>query len=153
MGLEPKAAASLRAAPLSALPLPAGRRRPGRTGCQDPGKHIFSPLSSAREEPMPVGGPSAGCLGCTARGQRQGQEGHGPRRRGSRHLPENELTTGSPKNTRNLRPGVGPAGFPRKKRSLEGGAPRVRQTGGSGLSLPCVLETGACCWKPKAKDD
>lgn len=68
-----------------------------------------------------MGGPSAGCLGCTARGQRQGQEGHGPWQ-GSRHVPKNELTPGSPKNTRNLRLGVGP-GFPRKKRSLEGGVP------------------------------
>lgn len=85
---------------------------------------------------MPVGGPSAGCLGCTARGQRQGQEGQGPWLV-SRHVPENELTPESLKNTRNLRPGVGPAGFPRKKKSLEGGVP------GSGrlvaVEAPCLV--------------
>lgn len=70
----------------------------------------------------------------------------------SRHVPENELTPGSPKNTRNLRPGVGPAGFPRKKRSLEGGVP------GSGrlVVVGCprfVLETGTCLWRPTARGD
>lgn len=70
----------------------------------------------------------------------------------SRHVPENELIPGSPKNTRNLRPGFGPAGFPRKKRSLEGGVP------GSGrlVAVGClclVLETGTCLWKPTARGD
>lgn len=55
----------------------------------------------------------------------------------SSHVPENELTPESLKNTRNLRPGVGPAGFPRKKKSLEGGVP------GSGrlvaVKSPCLV--------------
>lgn len=143
MGMGPRLLLPCGATQLSALS-PSSREEALCTCCQDPGKHIFFPLSSAskhygsaaREEPMPVGGPSAGCLGCTAKGQRQGQEGHGPWR-GSRFVPENELTPGSPKNTRNLRPAVGPAGFPRKKRSLEGGVP------GSGrlvaVGCPCFV--------------
>lgn len=121
-----------------------GRRRP-TLAAKTQANTFFplcpQPVSTMAQQPQRspcqwVGRLSAGCLGCTARGQRQGQEGHGPRR-GSRHVPENELTPGSPKNTRNLRPGVGPAGFPRKKRRHEGGVP------GSGrlvaVGCPCLV--------------
>lgn len=124
MGLEPRGCCFPELLPSPGL---APFQQGGGAPCSlpRPRQTHFFPLSSlskqsgsaAREEPMPVGGPSAGCLGCTARGQRQGQEGHGPRLV-SRHVPKNELIPGSPKNTRNLRPGVGPAGFPRKKKSL-----------------------------------